>query len=318
MKTLLHTASDVDAINTLASVDTELSMLTAESTQTELAMSILDKVRTSIEAFGMSEQIKAFVGSDYDNMLVEGRNFSDLTAEEATEGAMEIIATTAKRVWAIIRNVLDKVVQFIKSSWFKIRSNEKKLRELSKKKLVSSSKWTVMSITKAQYDTLTSANTSENITSSAGMLGVGGNINSIGTLTGVIEGNPNGSIKPAIHTTSNHLTANGWKDPEEYIAAMVSLADLRKKTLSDIDKHINDLWKTAKSVSIKDEASMSKGIDDIQNKLKSVNTPAGINKTIRTTLQLSNMINYNIVDTCINTGIAVANKYLTPDKPTTK
>ena len=133
MKHLLNSPTPV--LGTIEHSLSELEVSIAEGESLSLALNIRDSVMSSVEEFGMSEQIKAFVGSDYDG-LVEGRSFASLSKEEALEGFFGSIKEGAAAIWKWLEGMFNKLKKFLKFSNKKIidkaKENKSRMDKLKK------------------------------------------------------------------------------------------------------------------------------------------------------------------------------------------
>lgn len=110
MNTLLNTSTE-EVQQDLSIIESEMDACMSEGTSLDIAIDIAERIKESVESFGMSQELIAFVGNDYDD-LVSGKAFADLTAEEATEGVIETIRAAAVAVWDFIVKILKKIWGF--------------------------------------------------------------------------------------------------------------------------------------------------------------------------------------------------------------
>ena len=136
MKTLLHNTSDLSEdmdvfeIAHAGSVLTDaLHTLEIEGLTIENALAATNGVIASIEHSGLSKGILAFVGTDFDNLIVEHKKLSELNVTEASEGLAGAVKAGAAKVLHVIKSMVEKVVLFIRKMMNKISTTKETLQK---------------------------------------------------------------------------------------------------------------------------------------------------------------------------------------------
>lgn len=133
MKTLFSTVAEgATPLESVESFILQLDAMEASCNTTDMAVTIAEKVLESVETFGMSEQLTAFVGSDYDG-IVEGRSFASLSAEEATEGLLDAVKDGAAAIWKWIIETCDRVWKWLTGFFKKSKADDAKAEEVKVK-----------------------------------------------------------------------------------------------------------------------------------------------------------------------------------------
>lgn len=133
MNILLPASLDDVTEADLVLLQTDIDIHLSNGVTLDMAQSIATKVQASVEEYGMSQELIAFIGSDYDD-LVSGKAFASLSAEEASEGLLETLKKGAEAVIKWIKDLIGKILNWFKGL-FKKEKKEKKVVAEAKEKV---------------------------------------------------------------------------------------------------------------------------------------------------------------------------------------